>query len=142
VIHLNGQEWGRYGLSLSHKYIEDVTIIDKYINITKCYLNRLYQDFILCWDLAFTDDNTQWDCSSVPIAMCGMLEMMKHIDINKEYYQNAVNNIIASLIQKCTTKGLNSNGILTYAFYGMPLNLGIDECTMWGDYFLWRHLLE
>jgi unsaturated chondroitin disaccharide hydrolase len=137
-----GQAWGIYGLPLSYKYIKDKDVLDKYINITNYFLNRLPNDFIPCWDLVFTDDNTQRDSSSASIAVCGMLEMMKYTDENKEYYQNAINNIMSSLMQNYSTKGLNSNGILTHAVYSIPHGGGIDECNIWGDYYYMEALVR
>jgi unsaturated chondroitin disaccharide hydrolase len=137
-----GQAWGIYGLALSYKYFEDPEIIEKYKNLTNYFLNRLPDDYVPCWDLIFTDNETQRDSSAAPIAVCGMLEIMKYTDDNQLYYQNAVNKILRSLSENYTTAGMKSNGILAHAVYSIPHGGGIDECNIWGDYYYMEALVR
>jgi unsaturated chondroitin disaccharide hydrolase len=137
-----GQSWAIYGLALGYRYKKYDNLVELFKNVTNYFLNRLPSDFIPCWDLIFTDSDTQRDSSAAPIAVCGILEMMKYIDTADEDYKNAVSAIVRSLMTNYTTKGLNSNGILAHGVYSIPHGSGIDECTMWGDYFYMEALVR
>lgn len=137
-----GQAWAIYGLPLTYRLYPEESIRDSYEKVTDYFLNHLPEDFIPCWDLIFNDSTTQRDSSSAPIAICGILEMLKYCNAKENIYKNAIHLMMASLIKDYTTKGLNSNGILTHGVYSIPHGGGIDECTIWGDYFYMEALMR
>jgi unsaturated chondroitin disaccharide hydrolase len=49
--------------------------------MTNYFLNRLPEDEICYWDLVFTDGDEPRDSSAATLAVCGMLEMLKHLPI-------------------------------------------------------------
>jgi unsaturated chondroitin disaccharide hydrolase len=135
-----GQAWGIYGPMLTYIYKKD----EKALSTTKAtanyYLNHLPEDYIAFWDLCFTDgDNEPRDSSSNAIALCGILEMIKHLDDSdpmKRIYENASARIMNSLIDNYLTKDVpESNGLLLHATYSKPANRAVDEMNIWGDYF-------
>ena len=143
-----GQAWGIYGLALSYHYTKNAKCIDLFHKVTEFFLSRLPDDMVCYWDLDFTDsDNEPKDSSAAVIAACGMLEMAKHLPDDAAWrYINAAKQIAASLARSYTAKVGESNGLLYHGVYAKksPYNTvsdnGVDECTLWGDYF-WLELL-
>lgn len=135
-----GQAWGVYGPMLTRTYKESDDAVKVFSATANYFLNHLPEDYIPFWDLCFSDgDNEPRDTSSAAIAVCGMLEALKHIDKDDEryaIYKGAVARIMSSLIDNYLTKDVpESNGLLLHATYAKPQGIGIDEMNIWGDYF-------
>lgn len=135
-----GQAWGMYGPMLTYIYVKDQKALDTFIKAANYYLSYLPADYVAYWDLSFTDGSYEpRDSSSAAIAVCAMLEAIKHMDENdpqRRVFVNACNRIMNSLIDNYTTKNYDTaNGLLMHGTYSKPGNNGIDEMTSWGDYF-------
>ncbi|MDF2651117.1 MAG: glycosyl hydrolase family 88 [Paenibacillus sp.] len=141
-----GQAWALYGFPLSYAYTGNAALLDIGQKVTNYYLNRLPDDYVCYWDLTFTEGEEEKDSSAAAIAVCGMLELTKHLpllDNNKRIYENASLLILKSLTDRYTAKkDPSSNGILLHAVYGKPLGNGIDECCIWGDYYYFEALVR
>jgi len=135
-----GQAWGMYGPLLTYIYIQDESAIEAFKATADYFLEHLPKDYVAFWDLSFTDgDYEPKDSSSAAIALCAMLEGIKHLDESdpdRARYIEACKNIMASLIENYTTKDVpKANGLLLHATYSKPGNVGVDEMNIWGDYF-------
>ena len=135
-----GQAWGMYGPMLTYIYEEDQRALDTFMSAANYYLFYLPEDYVAYWDLSFSDgDDEPRDSSSAAIAVCAMLEAIKHMDEDDPYrrlYYNACQRIMDSLIDDYLTKdNPNANGLLLHGTYSKPGNNGVDEMTIWGDYF-------
>ncbi len=117
---------------------------DKALQVTKAtinyFLNNLPSDYIAYWDLCFQDGSAEpRDTSSNAIALCGMLEIIKHMDESdplRQIYINASKIIMNALIDGAISKDVpESNGLLLHQTYALPQGIGIDEHNIWGDYF-------
>jgi len=146
-----GQAWGVYGTALSYIYTKDPKCIDLFKKITGFYIDSVEKgnaDLIPCWDLCFTDaDNEPKDSSAAAIACCGMLEMAKYLPSDEAaYYVSMAKKMAGSLVRGYLPNPEESNGLLLYGVYNKrsPYNArgdwGVDECTLWGDYF-WLELI-
>ena len=150
-IWARGQAWGIYGSAIAYKYCPDPMYIDSFRKIAACFLEHLPKDLVPYWDFDFTDGSTEpRDSSSAAIAACGMLEMAKYLepDEAKELLQNA-KRLIKALTKHCLYhSGEDTNGILLHSTYAKcsPYNTvkdsGVDECTLWGDYFYTEALVR
>jgi unsaturated chondroitin disaccharide hydrolase len=125
---------------LTYIYRKDEKALQTFKATTNYFLNHLPEDYIPYWDLQFTDgDGEPKDSSSAAIALCGLLEGIKHMDANdplREIYVNACNRMMSSLIDGYLTKDdPKANGLLFHAVYSKPANLGVDEMNIWGCYF-------
>ena len=135
-----GQTWGMYGPMLTYIYKKEEKALQTFKATTNYFLNHLPSDYVPFWDLQFTDgDNEPKDSSAAAIALCAMLEGIKHMDESdplRETYVNACKRIMNSLIDNYLTKDdPNANGLLKHAVYSKPINLGVDEMNIWGCYF-------
>ena len=135
-----GQAWGMYGPMLTYIYEKDQRALDTFTSAANYFLYYLPEDYVAYWDLSFTDGDVEpRDSSSAAIAVCAMLEAIKYMDENDPYrrlYYNACQRIMNSLIDNYLTKdNPTANGLLLHGTYSKPANNGVDEMTLWGDYF-------
>jgi len=135
-----GQAWGMYGPLLTYIYEDDPDALTTFKATANYYLNYLPNDYVAFWDLSFTDgDDEPRDSSSAAIALCALLEGVKHLDESdplRQIYVNASKRIMNSLIDNYLTKDVpEANGLLLHATYSKPGNNGVDEMNIWGDYF-------
>ena len=91
------------------------------------------------WDLVFSDGSTEErDSSAAAIAVCGLVELARQLPdaARAETYRAAAARILASLIANYSTGGnIRSNALLRHGVYDKPKGVGVDEGTLWGDYF-------
>ena len=134
-----GQAWGMYGPLLTYIYTQDSAAIDTFKATVDYYLRYLPEDYVPYWDLSFTSGDEPRDSSSAAIALCAILEGIRHLDAldpDREVYISAAKNIMSSLIDNYITSGVpEANGLLLHATYSKPDGLGVDEMNIWGDYF-------
>lgn len=141
-----GQAWGMYGFPLSYHYTSDWCLVELAKKLTNYFLNRLPEDEICYWDLIFTDGEEERDSSASAIAICGLLEMAKHLpltDPEKQIYENAALTMIQSLYENYRTDiDSDANGILKHAVYYKGGGRGVDESCLWGDYYYFEALIR
>ncbi len=135
-----GQAWGMYGPLLTYCYVKDELALTSFKKAANYYLNNLPEDYVAFWDLSYSDgDDQPRDSSSAAIAVCALLESAKHLSEDDPYravYVNAAKRIMNSLIDSYTTKDVpEANGLLLHGTNSMSAGAGIDEMTIWGDYF-------
>lgn len=141
-----GQAWIISGLAYSYRYTKDEKMLDLFPKVTNYFINHLPKDYVPFWDLIFTDGADEpRDSSSAAIAITGIMEMMPHIrdEELKKVYEGVVDRILYSLCTKYTTKDEpESNGLLMHSVYAKPVNLGVDECNIWGCYYYMEALVR
>lgn len=135
-----GQAWAMYGPMLTYAYTKDPAALEAFKAAADYYLDYLPADYVPYWDLSFGDgDYEPKDSSAAAIAVCALLEGIKHMDENdpqRQKFENAAKRIMGSLIDHYTTRAeMNANGLLLHATYNHNSNMGIDEMNIWGDYF-------
>lgn len=134
-----GQAWGIYGNALSYRYLRDPDLREKARGLARYFLNRLPRDLIAYWDLIFVEGGEERDSSAAAIAACGLLELSAALDegdADRGPFKNAALRITASLAEAYTTrKNPESTGLLLHGVYSKPDGKGVDECTIFGDYF-------
>lgn len=138
-----GQAWGIMGFPLSYKYTKDYKLIELAKKLANYFLNRLPNDMVCNWDLIFLNDDDQRDTSAAAVAAIGMSEMLKHMPLSDEdrvIYENACLHIAKSLSENYL--GDNLEGILKSGVYFFHGGLGIDEYTIFGDYFFVELLMR
>ncbi|SET79949.1 glycoside hydrolase family 88 protein [Lacrimispora sphenoides] len=150
-IWARGQAWGIYGSAIAYKYCPDPMYLESFRKITACFLEHLPKDLVPYWDFDFTDGSGEpRDSSSAAIAACGMLEMAKYLEPEEaKDLQQQAKRLIKALTKHCLYHtGENTNGILLHSTYAKssPYNTvkdsGVDECTLWGDYFYTEALVR
>jgi unsaturated chondroitin disaccharide hydrolase len=122
-----GQAWGIYGFALNHRYTGDPSLLDAARRCADRFLSHLPADGVAFWDLEFGDGSgEERDSSAAAIAVCGLLEL------GGERYRSAALRILGSLIDGYTA---TESALLLHGVYDKPKGIGVDEGTLWGDYF-------
>jgi unsaturated chondroitin disaccharide hydrolase len=96
--------------------------------------------------LVFTEGPQERDSSAAAVAVCGLLELAAALpvtDNDRRPFENAALHIAASLAKFYTTSALpQSTGLLLHGVYAKPDGKGVDECTVFGDYFYLEALVR
>lgn len=142
-----GQAWGIYGFANMFNYVGENKYIESSAKLADYFLNHLPLDGICYWDLIFTEGSLEErDTSAAAITACGLLELAKHLplsDSRRIKYEAESIKMIQMLAKRYTTKKYpKSNGILIEGVYTKPGNYGVNECTLWGDYFYFEALIR
>ncbi len=141
-----GQAWGIYGFLLSYIYTGDRDMIALSKRLANYFLNRLPVDYVCHWDLALLGTDALRDSSSAAIAVCGLLELVKHLpvtDPDRARYQQWAEGIMSSLTKHYLAGSDEAcNGLLKHSVYHLASNKGVDECSSWGDYFYVEALMR
>ncbi len=141
-----GQAWGISGFPFVYRYYPVPALIEQACRVTNYFLNRLPDDLVCYWDLDFTQGDEPRDSSAAAIAVCGMLELTKHmplLDPDRAVYEAAAKAIMASLIENYSCDSTEQGtGLLKHAVYHKPKNIGVDDYCTWGDYFYMEALVR
>ncbi|MFK4247682.1 glycoside hydrolase family 88 protein [Micromonospora chokoriensis] len=134
-----GQAWGIYGFSLNHRHIGDPALLAAARTCADRFLAHLPDDHVAYWDLEFGDGSGQErDSSAAAIAACGLVELADGLTdtASADRYRAVAAEILRSLIDHYSTGGQpGSNALILHGVYDKPKNVGVDEGTLWGDYF-------
>jgi unsaturated chondroitin disaccharide hydrolase len=135
-----GQAWGIYGFALAHRETQDPSLLVSARRCADYFLAHLPADHVVYWDLALTDGSgAERDSSSAAIAACGLDELAGLLpdgDPDGERYRAAAAAMLDSLAASyAPAPGSGSTALLLHGVYDMPKRIGVDEGTLWGDYY-------
>lgn len=134
-----GQAWGIYGFALNHRYTGDGSLLAAARACADYFLDHLPADKVAYWDLDFTDgDDQPRDSSAAAIAVCGLIETARSLPDGERraHYLEQADAIIGSLVAGYSAADRpESNALLLHGVYDWPGSVGVDEGTLWGDYF-------
>lgn len=142
-----GQAWGIYGFALSYRYTRDVRYLETSRRMARYFIERLPEDGVVYWDFDVQQDaDTPRDSSACAIAVCGMLELMEHLqpdDPDRAFYEENVQRIMQALHENCSTVGEpDAEGFLKRGSYYVRGNRGLDDYMIWGDYYYMEALMR
>ncbi|WIM98531.1 glycoside hydrolase family 88 protein [Actinoplanes oblitus] len=123
-----GQAWGIYGFLLNHQHTGDASFLEAARRCADYFLAHLPDDGVPYWDLSLA--GVERDSSAAAIAVCGLAQLGAH---------DAAGRILGSLISDYPSPG---NALLRHGVYDKPKGVGVDEGTLWGDYFYLEALVR
>lgn len=131
-----GQAWGIYGFALNASAVGSAELLDASRRCADYFLDHLPEDLVPYWDLDYRDGSAApRDSSAAAIAVCGLYELAAQLD-DGERYRAAGEAILDSLIRGYTADtATGADPLLLHGVYDMPGGIGVDEGTLWGDYF-------
>jgi len=137
-----GQAWGIYGFAINHRLTGRPSFLAAARRCAEYFVAHLDPELVPYWDLAFHDGSgAPKDSSSAAIAAAGLLEI-DALDPDPQYHDLA-HRILASLARTyAPTPEDGSNALLLHGVYDAPKGIGVDEGTLWGDYFYLESLLR
>jgi unsaturated chondroitin disaccharide hydrolase len=121
-----GQAWALYGFGLAYRYTRENRFLDVAHRVAGVFLMNTPKDNVVYWDFDFTAGSGEpKDSSASAIAACGLLEIGDN---------NAAQDILQALITTCTPRN-NEPALLLHGTQNRNTNAGVDEGSLWGDYF-------
>ena len=145
-----GHAWGVYGFAMGYDYTGDKNILAVQNDTAAYALNNLPDDCIPYWDYDFTNGSDEpRDTSAGIITACGLLEASEYMTEDNptaEIYKNAAYMLIEAVIDKYAQdvddEGKEYDGLFWGCTGARRMNLGIEGCALYGDYFYAEALLR
>ncbi len=134
-----GQAWGIYGFALNYRATGDPELLTAAWRCADYFLAHLPSDGVPFWDLVYGDDSTApRDSSAGAIAASGFLELAR-VDTDPDRVARAEEAARTLLIDLAAGYAPeppdSSDALLLHGVYDFPKTRGVDEGTLWGDYF-------
>ncbi|MTW14227.1 glucuronyl hydrolase [Pseudoduganella eburnea] len=133
-----GQAWALYGFALNHRHLPELGLLDAAMQVADYFLGHLPPDLVALWDLGLAHDSGEpRDSSANAIAACGLLDLASQLPPGpqREHYHAAGERLLDALARHCAAELPAAGGLLTHGTYHRLANLGVEECTLWGDYY-------
>lgn len=133
-----GQAWGLYGFALNHRWAPEHGFLATAELLAERFLADLADNGIAIWDQSFAADSGEpWDSSASAIAACGLYEIAALCSgtARERRYVAEADRILDGLLRHCTAWSVSSNALLLHGVYSKPEGIGVDEASLWGDYF-------
>jgi len=132
-----GQAWGLTGLALLGAMTGNAAYGAAGIRIADRFLSSLPPARIPPWDFDDRRPDAPRDASAGAIAAYGLLRLAR-LTGDRIHRDEAVR-LLDALWQRCANRG-EEGGLLLHATADLPHGLGIDESTMYGDYYYLKAL--
>ncbi|NLP83019.1 glucuronyl hydrolase [Microbacterium sp. CFH 90308] len=141
-----GEAWGVLGLALNYGATGDETLLDAAWRCADYFLRHLPADLIPYWDLVYSDgSDAPRDSSAAAIAACGLYELAT-CDPDRARAARARREgdaLLDALIARARPASPEaSDALLLHGVYNLPKGIGVDEGTLWGDYFYFEALMR
>ncbi|MDR0417597.1 MAG: glycoside hydrolase family 88 protein [Propionibacteriaceae bacterium] len=136
-----GQVWGVLGFAINYRHTGEPTYLAAARRLADRFLAHLPADGVPTWDLALADDPTALrDSSAAAIAVCGLDELARCLapgEDGRERYVAARDRLLTSLSTAYAPAVGSRPGtpLLAHGVYDFPKGVGVDEGSLWGDYF-------
>ena len=137
-----GQAWGIYGFALGARHTGDDSFRRAAARLADVFWDRLPADRVPYWDLAFADGADQpRDSSAGAVAAAGLLELAAlcedRAEVAGQVYAARADAILTALASRYVPAdpAVPGSPLLLHGVYNLPGGEGVDEGTLWGDYF-------
>lgn len=134
-----GQAWALTGLALLGSRLEDPSYVQASTKVADFFLSRLPQDHVPYWDFDVEGAGEPRDASAGAIASYGLQKL--HSLTGEGRYLEGATQILRALAATCANTPGQPGGVLLHATADLPHGLGIDESTMYGDYYYLKSLM-
>ena len=142
-----GQAWVVYGLALAYGYTKDESLLEPFYKVTDYFVEHLPADYIPYWDFIYNQgDEEPRDSSAAAIAVCGILEMAKHLpedNVHMQRYLEDAANMLHAMVSDCAVPyEAEEEGLLAHSTGAKPQGEDIDTCISYGDYYYLESLIR
>jgi len=127
-----GQAWAIYGFTLAYHASQDRGFLEVAKGLANYFVGNLHGDYVPYWD--FNDPgipHSVRDSSAAAIA-CSTLFTLS-VSSQKQELEEVATKMLNSLTKNYLSE--DSECILKHGCFHKPENLGVDEGTIWGDYY-------
>lgn len=132
-----GQAWAITGLAILAAMTGNQAYRAASERSAAYFLQRLPADGVPPWDFDAPGPNQPKDASAGAIASYGLQKLFA-VTGERHYLQSATD-LLRDLAESCRNTG-DTGGLLLHSTADLPHGLGIDEATMYGDYYYLKSL--
>lgn len=134
-----GEAWGVYGFAMNYEATGNEDLLDAAWRCADYFVKHLPSDGVPYWDLVYGDDSDMpRDSSASAIAVCGIYELAR-LEKDPERAAQARRDgdrMLEALIAHARAeRPEDSDALLLHSVYDFPRGIGVDEGSLWGDYF-------
>jgi unsaturated chondroitin disaccharide hydrolase len=133
-----GQSWAITALAILAAMTGDKTYLAASEKIAAHFTALLPADSVPPWDFDAPGPKQPKDASAGSAAAYGFLKLYAVTGENR--YLATASRLLRSLASTCSNNG-ESGGLLLHATADLPHGLGVDESTMYGDYYYLKALI-
>jgi unsaturated chondroitin disaccharide hydrolase len=130
-----GQAWAIYGFAIIYRYTNNSLFLEIATKVFDAYIQRVPSDLIPYWDLSVSGSENPRDSSAAAIAACGMLELSQHNNRRSAEFIQTASATIEELSNNYIAPLRSRGGIVLHGARNVPAKIGVDESSLWGDYF-------
>jgi len=133
-----GQAWAMTGLAILAQMTGVGTYREASERVAGYFLDHLPDDGVPAWDFTAEGPREPKDSSAAAIASYGLQKL--HQVTGARRYLDSAARLLQALATTCANRS-GTGGLLLHATADLPHGLGIDESTMYGDYYYLKSLM-
>ena len=136
-----GQAWALYGFSNMYRYSGRKDYLDTAVRVADYFWKHLNEDLMPAWDFTFRNDPSQpIDAAAASIACSGMallseMLMLRGDEAASELWGERSDRLLQAETDICLYDNLDKYGLIRHTTVDYPRKSGVDESTMYGDYY-------
>lgn len=132
-----GQAWAIYGFTVAYEKAEYDDFLITAKRVADYFISHLPEDYVPYWDFNILVSDTTKDSSAASIAASALLALARLVKDKTVTmrYERIASKILNSLTKNYLIKDKNEPGILMHGCFDKPRDLGVDNCTIFGDYY-------
>jgi unsaturated chondroitin disaccharide hydrolase len=138
-----GLAWAMYGFTDTYPFTKEPLFLETAERCAGFYLENTPENGVPFWDYGAPNiPDEPLDSSAAAIA-AGAFWKLKDIagtSRSAATYRQAALQILSTLTSESFSNDSSREGILQHGVYHKPMNWGVDESVMWGDYFFMEAL--
>lgn len=140
-----GLSWAMYGFTDTYLFTRDPFFLETAERCADYYLTNTPDDGVPFWDFGAPNiPDEPLDSSAAAIAAVAFwkLQSIEATRNGRAHYRAAALSILSTLTNENFLNASDTayEGILRHGVYHRPMNWGVDESVMWGDYFFMEAL--
>ena len=142
-----GQAWALYGFANMYRYTSKEEYLETSQRLAGYFWENLDDNLHLPrWDFFFRNEAQEpLDAAAASIAASGMLLLSKMLEQQNQIDQSSLwkergKVIIESLVEHCFYKDMERYGLIEHVTVDKPRNSGVNESSMYGDYYFMESL--
>jgi unsaturated chondroitin disaccharide hydrolase len=140
-----GLAWAMYGFTDTYLFTRDPFFLETAERCAEYYLANTPDGGVPFWDYgapAIPDEPLDSSAAAIVAGAFWKLKTIEGARLGSTTYQNAALTILSTLTSDdyLGTHDPAYEGILRHGVYHRPMNWGVDESVMWGDYFFMEAL--
>jgi unsaturated chondroitin disaccharide hydrolase len=133
-----GQAWAMTGLAILAKMTGAARYREASERVAEYFRSRLPEDGVPPWDFTADGPREPKDSSAAAIASYGFQKLYQATADRRHLHTATM--LLQALAATCANRS-DAGGLLLHATADLPHGLGIDESTMYGDYYYLKSLM-